>query len=322
MKDTEYAFAVAKVRANENKLLSETAVENVITASDYSAAVKALADAGFADFSSGDTDKILSQKSKSAFELICDCAPEKSCLDFLIVKNDFHNIKAFLKSMVTRTDCTKYLLFPSLTDYETLKKALEGKQYALLPEFEADSAKHSYDVLMKTMDGQLVDVILDRASLEAQIKLAKDSKDDFAIGLAEHIAATTDIKILLRCIRTGKDKEFMLDAVAECSSVNKDRLIESALEGIDEYSDYVRSSGFASLADSMKTGDVAFEKEIDDLLIDYVKNAKFQSFGIAPLVAFYFASESEIKTVRIILSCKKNGLDIKNIRERVRKLYV
>ena len=40
------------------------------------------------------------------------------------------------------------------------------------------------------------------------------------------------------------------------------------------------------------------------------------------LAAYYFAVENEIKTVRIVLSCKKNDMSVETIRERVRKLYV
>lgn len=322
MKDTEYAFAVAKIRANENNLINAQTMENVITAQDFASAKRLLSEAGFADFSAGDVDEILSKKSRDAFELIVSCAPDRQCLDFLIVKNDFHNIKAFLKSMATRQDCEKYLLSPSIISYETLKKALEQKDYKLLPDFAAESAKHAYDVLMRTMDGQLVDIILDKASLEAQLTLAKLSKDAFSIKLANQTIAVTDIKIALRAQRTGKEKSFYEDALAKCDLFSVDSLISASLSGLDDLAEFVKQEGFAILSECMKKSDTAFEKQIDDMLIDYVKNARFQSFGIAPLIAYYFASESEIKTIRIILSCKKNGFDVQKIRERVRKLYV
>ena len=35
LKDTEFAFAVARVRSNENKLLSSANIESLINASDY-----------------------------------------------------------------------------------------------------------------------------------------------------------------------------------------------------------------------------------------------------------------------------------------------
>ena len=53
-----------------------------------------------------------------------------------------------------------------------------------------------------------------------------------------------------------------------------------------------------------------------------VEGAKYKSFGVEPLIAYYIAVETQVKAVRIILSCKYNGLKAETIRERVRKLYV
>ena len=56
--------------------------------------------------------------------------------------------------------------------------------------------------------------------------------------------------------------------------------------------------------------------------MSHIEKAKYKSFGIEPLIAFYIAKDAEIKNVRIILSCKHNELPPQTIRERVRKLYV
>ena len=94
------------------------------------------------------------------------------------------------------------------------------------------------------------------------------------------------------------------------------------MDGEDALCEYVKFVSFGNLADSIKKTYAAFEKEMDDILIDSVKDAKYHSLGLAPLAAYYFAVENEVKTVRIILSCKKNGMNVDTIRERVRKLYV
>jgi V/A-type H+-transporting ATPase subunit C len=45
-------------------------------------------------------------------------------------------------------------------------------------------------------------------------------------------------------------------------------------------------------------------------------------FGIGPLAAYILARDVEIKTVRIILAGKRNGLPDEMLRERVRETYV
>jgi V/A-type H+-transporting ATPase subunit C len=40
------------------------------------------------------------------------------------------------------------------------------------------------------------------------------------------------------------------------------------------------------------------------------------------VVAYYLARKNEIKTVRMLLTAKANGLSEKSIRERIRRMYV
>ena len=323
MKDTEFAFAVAKIRSNENKLLSHAVMDSLVGADSYDDCIRILSEAGYGDFSSKDSDVILAEKQKEAFNLIYDSCPDKSCIDFLIVKNDFHNFKAILKCLVAHDDrMDELLLSPTVCDKELAKKAVMQKQFDLLPKLFSETCAKAYDVLTRTLDGQLCEIILDKACIESMITLAKDSGDEFSISLAEKMAAVSNIKIALRCIRTGKDAEFMKQAFANCSLIDADKLTEASLSGEQALMEYASFVGFAAVASKIPLGYAAFEKECDDILIDCVKDAKFKALGIAPVVAYYFASESEIKTVRIILSCKKNGFGADIIRERVRKLYV
>jgi len=63
------------------------------------------------------------------------------------------------------------------------------------------------------------------------------------------------------------------------------------------------------------------EKQMDDYIIQQFKSAKYLNCGIEPLVGFYLAKESEIRTVRFILIGKKNYVETERIKERVRVTY-
>ena len=52
------------------------------------------------------------------------------------------------------------------------------------------------------------------------------------------------------------------------------------------------------------------------------KKAKYMFLGFEPVMAFYYAKQAELKTVRILLGAKQNGLSDNALRERVRALYV
>lgn len=322
MRETEYAFAVAKIRANENNLLTEADLEGLITADRVETAEKQLSELGFADFTDLDSDEVLKRREREAFDLICEVAPEKKLFDFLVIKNDFHNAKAILKSMVTGIDVSGYLLYPCLAEPEQIRKAAEEKNAQLLPPVLSQAVMQGYELITATMDAQALDILLDRLSLEASIQLAEQSGEAFSIGLAERIAASSDIRIACRAARMGKDAAFITGALCPCRSLDIERLALAALRGEKALAEYIAPRGFDALAEALQISDIAFERAADDLLIDYVKNARYQSFGIAPLIGYYIARISEIKTVRIILSCKRCHMPPEQIRERVRKLYV
>ena len=72
----------------------------------------------------------------------------------------------------------------------------------------------------------------------------------------------------------------------------------------------------------MKESLSAFERWCDNLMIRRIRPQLHNAFGLGPLAAYILARENEIKSVRIVLSGKKNELPEESIRERVRETYV
>ena len=75
-------------------------------------------------------------------------------------------------------------------------------------------------------------------------------------------------------------------------------------------------------AQALKESPSAFERWCDNQLIETIKPQKYNPFTAGPLVAYVLAKENEIKTVRIILTARLNGLEEEQIRERIREMYV
>ena len=65
-----------------------------------------------------------------------------------------------------------------------------------------------------------------------------------------------------------------------------------------------------------------FERMCDDYLMSYVKEAQYKTLTPEPLVGYILGKETEIKCVRIIMTCKLNNIDSETIKERVREAYV
>jgi V/A-type H+-transporting ATPase subunit C len=323
MKETAYAYAVSRIRANETKLLSGADIDQLIAAPDEKSAVKLLEDKGYIDIKvNGNLNNIFQAQLQNTWQLLCEIAPDIGLLDFWIIKNDFHNLKTALKAFFTEDKNTDYFIQPALCNPQQIKSAVFGKCYSELPVYLKEEAEKAYDVLIRTMDGQLADILLDAAALNTMLQRAGKTGNGYIKNLAELACATANIKIAIRAARTGKDMQFLQTALCDTASLNITVLINESAKGLDCLFSYLCNTVYKEAVAQYKISTSAFEKWCDDLLLYHVQSAKFISFGPEPLITYYLAKEAEIKSLRIILSCKHNKLPSEKIRERVRRLYV
>ena len=183
-------------------------------------------------------------------------------------------------------------------------------------------AAEAYDTLLHTRDGQLCDIMIDRAALDAIYKAGMEAEDKIIRDYAESAVAVADIKIAVRSQKTAKTIEFMKRAMAECKSISVDQLSRAALNGPEAIRDYLAGTEYAGGAEALAESPSAFERWCDNRIIQTISPQKYESFTIGPVVAYVLARQNEIKTVRIILSGKRSELPDDSIRERVREMYV
>lgn len=323
MKDTEYTFAVARIRANETRLLGQNEMEQLIAAPDLRAALQMLADQGWETQGAlEDPNDMLRRQAQQLWQLLMEVAPDPRELSFLAAKNDFHNLKAALKSLVSDQAPEPYWMLPNTVSVEIIWEAVSARKFHLLPAEMQRPAREAYDLLVRASDGQRADILLDRAALETLKSRAEATGSDFAKRLAELQCATADLKIALRAALTGRSDGFLQDALCECGTLRKSTLIAAAGRGVQELLQALAETPYADCVPAFSKSFAAFEKWCDDLLLAQLDAARRVSFGLAPLAAYFVARDTEIKNVRILLSCKRLGMPAEQIRERMRESYV
>ena len=321
MSEKSYAFAVASVRAKENELLQPSFLSQLID-SDYENCVRQLSDKGIIPRECEDPVSELSGYMTDTWEFLESIAPDMSVINFMTVKNDFHNLKAILKSMVTDSDHSEYFMSPCVADAGEMYAYIKEKQYEFLPEWIRESAKHGYELITSTMDGQLLDIYIDCQSLYAMKKFAEETKCDFAVELAQLQIALTDIKVALRLSRSVKSDALLDEAFCENSLIDIQLLKAAVSKSTADVIEYIGSTQFKQLSDSLAASKAEFERECDNLLIEKLDAARNYIMSAEPLIAYYYAKENECRMLRIILSCKRIGLEKVKIEERMRELYV
>lgn len=320
--DKNYLYAVANIRANELSLLSRADIDALIDAPDYKTALTLLDGKGYDTSFGSDYSAMLDGETEKTWSLIKSVAPNAEALDIFIVKNDFQNLKAVLKSEKTGEDAEKYLVSPSVIPKELLLKAVKERDFDSLPDFISDAAEKCLEVITKTENGQLCDIAADRACLEAMSGFAKSADNDIVAAYGDIFIKSAVLKTAYRAILTNKKRGFLEEALPDIPEIKKADLIDASLQGTDALYDFVSSRGLESFAEALKNSPSAFEKYCDDAVMENMKKAKYTAFGLGPIAAYIFARMTEIGCVRIILSAKFNGTSEETVRERMRELYV
>ena len=317
-----YTYAVARIRAKELSLLSSQDIEQLVSAKDAHEVLQLLADKGFDGGGAEGIDEILEGESNKTWELMGELLDDMSVLDVFLFEKDFHNLKAAVKAVYSKMPTDGVFMPGGTAAAEEIYEAVRDREFEKLPENMRTAAAEAVQMLNKTGDGQLCDIIIDKAALEAIRAAGRASGNDMIDKYSELTAALADIKIAYRGARLKKSVDFLRAAIAECDTLSKDKLVSAAIAGTDELFSYLELTDYAPAVTEIKESDSDFEKWCDNLIMDFIRKQKSNPFTIAPLAAYVLARENEIKAVRIILTAKENGLSESFVRERLRDMYV
>lgn len=314
LKDADYAYAVARIRANEAKLLTRQDIDGLLASGSSEKCMSRLADKGWGGNSRADCteSEMLKNEYSRMWALIEELAPDISVFRFITVKNDYHNLKAALKARLAVTGWEHMRVTPCSVSAEDITKAVSEKQFDILPGDMARAADEGYDALITWVDGQLCEMILDKAALEASYAEAKKQG-----GLAEDLATAelfaADMKIAYRGAAMKKNAASVQRALAEFPGLDTKRLALCAAEGTGAVIEYINDVD-RDAAEALGKGLKAFETFMtarQDKLLD---RHKYDTLGSAPLISYIWRREREIADVRLILAGLRNGVDPETVR--------
>ena len=318
----QYIYAVARIRSRELSLLNEAVISQLSAAATEEDCLRILNEKnwGNPDLPS---EEMFQEENKKTWALIRELVPNNmQIFDVFRLEKDYHNLKAAVKE-----SCIDGIHPGIFTDGGTIpakdiEQAIAESDYDALPKSMRQVAQEAKETLLQTRDGQLCDVIIDRAALEAIREAGEKTGEALLKDYGELVCATGDIKIAVRAARTGKSRQFLDRALAPCSTLDVSALAEAAAAGVDAVIAYLDHTVYADAVEELNGSVAAFERWCDNRMIETIKPQIHNPFGIGPIAAYILARDNEIKTVRIILAAKRNSLPEEMLRERVREMYV
>ncbi len=319
----QYVYQVARIRTLEVSLFSAGTIEQLIDSGSYENCMHFLEDRGWGDEGSNQTaEDMLSMEEQKLWKTVGELKTDVRNFDVLRLPKQFQTLKSAIKEAAAGELKSNIYYDDEWLSKMNIRKIVKDGDLSKLPDSMSAAATEALESLLHTGDGQLCDIIIDKACLEAIYDAGKKSDSSLVMDYAEAVVAMANVKTAVRSSKTGKSLDFMKRAMAECKTLDVGKLAKAAEAGMVELTDYLATTPYADGLEYLDESMSSFERWCDDRIMRAVKPQKYKSFGIGPVIAYILARLSEIKTVRIILSGKLKGIPDSSIRERVRQTYV
>lgn len=318
-----YEFSVGSVRVREKSLLSNTDIEQLLACKSSSELIKILIDKGYGE---GDTiDEILVSHTDALWEYLRQTTPDFSVYEPFIIQNDAHNLKVILKATMSGREFDSLLLSPYTIEPKLLKEAVEHRKFSLLPDWMSEPADRAYDIVAHKGDARECDAVIDKALMERILELCDSLHSEFLKEYFKTVVFYNDVKVAIRCARTGADREFLINSLCELDGFDKKAVINATLKGLGPLLDLLAKIdvyGCSGAIEQYKLSAGAFEKYVDNNLISLAKECcKRTSEGAEPILGYYLGCEAEKKVIHIISSGINTATPPELIRERLREIY-
>ena len=278
----QYTYAVARIRALEVSLFSNSTIDQLIACQNYEQCIQFLEEKGWGDSeTSGNAEAMLTREEEKIWEVVKELSIGMEHFDVLTYPKLFHNLKAAIKEVCTE-EKNRHIFYEDVPiPGSAMMEIIKEKDFGRLPSNMQHAAEEAYESLLHTRDGQLCDVIIDKAALEAIYAAGKEAKADIIRDYAESTVGVADIKIAVRSQKTAKSIDFMKRAMAECDSINVDQLSKAALAGMDAIREYLLGTAYAQGAEALADSPSAFERWCDNRIIQTISPQKYNAFTMA-----------------------------------------
>ena len=320
-------FASARAKAKELNLFTEEKLHRMMEAKSFEDALRVLAEANYGGGMNVDARNfydVLAEEERLATEFLRESAPKGMGIECFFMRNDYHNLKVLMKAKYT--DATEYdtILLPDGNyPFTELKERFENNKLAFTNAYMGEAVKRierAFETDGKS--ARKIDVELDKAMYE-EIGDALKGKDADKYVKEYFVTQidTVNIGSLYRTITLGCDFRFFEENFIPGGELEMRSFKECGLDGA-KLAKFVGGTKYKALFDKVTEGDLSgFETAKDDYLLKLFSVNKGDMFSVAPVVGYYLGKLNEVKVIRVVLICLKNGVSKEEMKKRVRKLY-
>lgn len=322
--DWRYVFATARVRSLQTEMLSRAMFLDMANAADFSQAADLLSATeyglGQGQRNIAEIERLLLDRRGEVRKLFADLIIDKAVVELFRSRADFANMRLALRR--------KLLDKPIGLDYsndgsvaaEDFEAIFEEENYAPLPLFMQEAIEQAVLAYYQDKDVRRIDYALDEHQWRFNLREAGKVGSVFLTELFRMQIDLTNIRTMLRLKFTESEQRGVF---LGGGYVQVDRLRHVFDVGYEAVAPLFFATPYYDVVEAgvsyfiLNKSFLELEQHCQDHLNGYLRSSVQITAGPQPVIAYLLLKENEIRTVRFILTAKKNQLDPKLILDRL-----
>jgi V/A-type H+-transporting ATPase subunit C len=322
--DWRYAHAAARVRALELSMLSRSVFVDMANAATFGDAVEMLNGTDYAIDAKADTERLeqmLLERRTETRRLFSELIQNEGIEEFLRAREDFANMRLAVRRVVTGRKLGLDYSNDGNVPAAEFEEIFEQENYERFPEYLQEAVEAAVLGYYESHDVRRIDYEIDRVQASWRVRAAQKMQSEFGLSLMRIRIDLTNIRTMLRLKMAERQEEtgyFLPDGF-----VSTDRFRQGLEVGLEAIAPLFYSTPYYELLDlsipylKSEQSFLKLEKECEDYIKGFLKTTRSIAAGPQPVIAYFLMKEAEIRTVRMVLTGKKNNLPPQLIQDRL-----
>lgn len=254
-------------------------------------------------------------------ELFADLMQDEGIMTFLRAREDFANMRLAIRRIVTGKPLGLDYSNEGNVPAEEFEEIFEQEKYEQLPDYLQDAVESAVLGYYESKDIRRIDYEIDRCEAKWRLEQAESIGSTFAMSIVRLRIDLNNIRTMLRLKMAEREDETSFFISGGFVGVDKFKQgLEIGLEALGQLFYATPYFELLEAATAYLRGEQSFlklEKECEDHVKGFLKTTRSIASGPQPVIAYFLMKEAEIRTVRMMLVGKKNGLDARLLLDRL-----
>lgn len=322
--DWRYTFQTAKVRALEVEMLSKATLLDMANAENFKAAAELLASTEYAmPASLRDIEEmqiILRHRRTALRKLFADLIIDKPIVELFRTRGDFANLRLALRRTLTDRPIGNDYSHDGNVSPDLFEPVFEEENYKLFPDYMQQATEQAVLAYYQNKDIRRIDYAIDWFQAQYNLNIARQLNSIFLLNLFRIQIDLTNIRTMFRLKFTESEQRNVFLEGGFLSLERLQNALDAEYEAAGQLFFVTPHYRIVETGANYLTTNKSFlalEQQCEQYFTGFLKTTVQITAGPQPIIAYLLLRENEIRTVRLILTAKKNSLNTRLILDRL-----